>query len=150
MSLASNRDRTSGFTLIELLVVISMIAVLAAVVSPMVFRNVGDAKLAAAKTQVESLGLALDTYRLDNDYYPSTSQGLDALVSKPSGDPVARNWRGPYLKRGVRADPWGRPYQYASPGVVNVSAYDLVTLGRDGKVGGSGEDADLTSWGAAR
>lgn len=135
-----------GFTLIELIVVIAVISVLAAVVSPLVFRNVGDARLAAAQTQIETFGLALDTYRLDNDYYPSTAQGLDALVHPPTGEPAARAWRGPYLKRAVPPDPWGRSYQYRSPGDSAPGAYDLFSLGRDGEAGGTGEDADIMSW----
>lgn len=134
-----------GFTLIEMLVVIVVIAVLAGLVAPLVFRNVGDAKVSAAKAQIELLGLALDQYRLDNDYYPSTAQGLEALRTPPHGDPPARKWRGPYLKKAVPLDPWGRPYLYASPSTTNASGYDLMTLGRDGRVGGDGEDADIHS-----
>lgn len=131
-----------GFTLIELLVVITVLAILASLVSPMVFRNVGDAKVSAARSQLEIFGLALDAYRLDNDYYPSTTQGLDALVRMPSGEPTARNWRGPYLKRRIPVDPWGRAYRYESP-VQGADDYEIVTMGRDGTPGGSGEDADL-------
>jgi len=130
---------TSGFTLIELLVVIAVIAVLAGLVGPMVFRNVGDAKVTAAKAQLELFGLALDQYRLDNDYYPSTAQGLEALRATPQGEPAARNWRGPYLKKPVPLDPWGRTYTYS----VTASGYALFSLGRDGKEGGEGEDRDI-------
>lgn len=143
---ARRSPRARGFTLIELLVVITVIAILAGLVSPMVFRNVGDAKLAAARTQVETFGLALDTYYLHNDHYPTTTQGLSALTVLPTGEPAARNWRGPYLKKGVPLDPWGNAYRYLSPGTVNPSSYDLLSLGRDGQEGGSDEDADLTSW----
>lgn len=130
---------SAGFTLIELLVVIVVITVLAGLVGPMVFRNVGDAKVTAAKAQLELLGLALDQYRLDNDYYPSTAQGLEALRSLPPGEPAARNWRGPYLKKAVPPDPWGRPYVYH----VAANTYALYSLGRDGKEGGEGEDRDI-------
>jgi general secretion pathway protein G len=136
----------AGFTLIEVLVVITVIAILASLVTPMVFRNVGDAKVSAMRSQIEIFGLALDTYRLDNDYYPSTAQGLEALRSLPPGDPAARNWRGPYLKKSIPLDPYGRPYVYRSPGEANPEGYDLLSLGRDGQPGGSGEDADATSW----
>jgi general secretion pathway protein G len=112
----------------------------------MVFRNVGDAKTSATRSQIEIFGLALDTYRLDNDYYPSTAQGLAALRQPPAGVPEARNWRGPYLKKAVPSDPYGRPYIYKSPGDVNRESYDLLSLGRDGQPGGSGEDADVNSW----
>jgi general secretion pathway protein G len=138
-----------GFTLIELLVVITVIAILAGLVAPMVFSHVGDAKTSAARAQIELFGLALEAYRLDNDYYPSTAQGLEALRTKPVGDPEARNWRGPYLKKTVPLDPWGRPYVYKSPGDVNPQGYDLLTYGRDGQPGGANEDADITSWESA-
>ena len=147
MSLRTER----GFTLIELLVVITVIAILAGLVGPMVFRNVGDAKVSAARAQIELFALALDQYRLDNDLYPATAQGLNALREKPAGEPEARNWRGPYMRKAVPLDPWGRPYAYKSPGEVNNEAYDLLSLGRDGQPGGTGEDADVTSWeGSAR
>jgi general secretion pathway protein G len=132
-----------GFTLIEMLVVIVVIAILAGLVGPLVFRNVGDAKVSAAKAQIEIFGLALDQYRLDNDYYPSTAQGLEALREPPSGEPPARNWRGPYLKKAVPLDPWGRSYLYQSPADSNATGYDLVSYGRDGRPGGTGEDADI-------
>ena len=140
-----------GFTLIELIVVIAIIAALAAVVAPAIFRNVGDAKAGAAKSQLEVFGLALQQYRLDTDAFPTTEQGLAALRTPPvapgaDGQP-AHNWRGPYLTRAVPLDPWGRPYHYVAPGTANPGSYDLYTLGRDGTVGGTGEDADLTSWG---
>jgi len=139
-----------GFTLIEILVVITVIAILAGLVSPMVFRNVGDAKVSATRAQIETFGLALDTYYLHNDHYPSTAQGLAALVQAPTGEPAARNWRGPYLKKGIPLDPWGTPYHYESPGPANPSSYDLMSYGRDGKSGGAGEDADLASWEVAK
>jgi len=132
-----------GFTLIELLVVLAVIAVLAGLVGPMVFRNVGDAKVQAARAQIELFALALDQYRLDNDYYPSTTQGLGALRAKPEGDPDARNWRGPYLRKAVPLDPWGRAYLYQSPAVSDPNGFELFSYGRDGKAGGDGEDADV-------
>lgn len=145
--MSPRRKTRPAFTLIELLVVIAIIAVLAAVVAPSVFRNVSDAKQAAARSQVELFATALNQYRLDNDTYPTTDQGLSALRTMPTqGDPP-RNWRGPYLSRVVPVDPWGRPYVYVSPGAENPQTYDLYSLGRDGKVGGDGEDADITSWG---
>ncbi|HEX6809088.1 MAG TPA: type II secretion system major pseudopilin GspG [Gemmatimonadaceae bacterium] len=143
----ATRSRRRGFTLLELLVVLAIIATLVAVVAPSIFRNVGDAKTAAAKSQLEIFGLALDAYRIDNDTYPTSDQGLAALRTKPTSGNLPRNWRGPYLRKDVPLDPWGRPYVYVAPGVENPTSYDLYTLGRDGKAGGSDEDADITSWG---
>jgi len=136
-----------GFTLIEMIVVIVVIAILASLVGPMVFGNVTDAKIQAAHAQIEMFGLALDAYRLDNDRYPTTEQGLAALRTAPTSDPAPRRWRGPYLRKEVPLDPWGRPYIYRAPGLANPTSYDLYSLGRDGQVGGEGEDADITSWG---
>jgi general secretion pathway protein G len=140
------RAARSGFTLIELLVTIAIIATLAAIVAPALFGNVGEARRNSAKSQIQILALALDAYRLDNDAFPTSDQGLEALRTLPaSGDPPA-NWKGPYLRQLVPIDPWGRPYVYTSPGTVNPNGYDLYTLGKDGKPGGDGEDADITSW----
>ena len=136
----------NGFTLIEILVVIAVIAVLAALVAPNVFRHVGAAKDAAARSQIEMLGAALDAYRLDNGRYPTTAQGLSALWEQPKLEPPATNWRGPYLRRSVPPDPWGNPYQYASPGEHNPRGYDLLSPGANGQVGGDGEDADVANW----
>lgn len=145
----SSRTRSAGrgrgFTLIEILVVIAVLGVLASLVAPMVFGHIGDAKVSAARSQIEIFGIALDAYRMDNDWYPSTPQGLDALIAAPVGDPPARRWRGPYLKKGVPADPWNRPYVYEGPGDAHPEMYVVRSLGRDGKPGGTGEDEDLSS-----
>lgn len=138
-----------GFTLLELLVVLAIIATLVAVVAPSIFQNVGDAKVDAAKSQIEIFTLALDAYRLDNDTYPTSEQGLGALRVRPTTGAAPRNWRGPYLRKDVPLDPWGRAYVYVAPGVENPGSYDLYTLGKDGKPGGGDEDADITSWGGA-
>ena len=132
-----------GFTLIEILVVIAVVAVLASIVSPMVFRNVSDARQAAARSQIEIFALGLDAYRLDNGTYPSTDEGLGALRRAPEG---ALRWRGPYLRREIPLDPWGQPYLYANPGVESPNGYDLSSFGRDGERGGEGEDEDIDSW----
>lgn len=134
-----------GFTLIEILVVIAVISLLAALVAPNVFQHVGTAKDAAARSQMEMLGAALDAYRLDNGRYPTTDQGLEALYTEPTIEPRPTNWRGPYLRKQVPADPWNTPYVYLSPGVMNPSGFDLVSLGADGAPGGEGEDADITA-----
>jgi general secretion pathway protein G len=146
----SRRRLTSAarraFTLIELLVVIAIIATLAAVVAPSILGNVGEARKATVKSQFEILALALDSYRLDNDEYPSSAQGLEALRTIPLGGAPPKNWKGPYLRQPVPVDPWGRPYLYSAPGTANPTAYDLYTLGKDGQLGGTGEDEDITSW----
>lgn len=137
--------RRLGFTLIEILVVIVVIAILATLVAPNIFQHVGAAKSATAKSQIEMLGTALDAYRLDNGHYPTTQQGLGALWQEPTVD-APTNWRGPYLRKPVPLDPWGAAYLYQSPGQVNPTGYDLQSYGADGKPGGTGEDADITSW----
>ena len=144
-SVRNRRRARPGFTLIELLVTIAIIATLAAIVAPSLFGNIGEARRGTAKSQIQILSLALDAYRLDNDSFPTTQQGLEALRSVPSADPPP-NWKGPYLRQLVPLDPWGRPYVYVSPGLSNPNAYDLYTLGKDGKPGGDGEDSDVTSW----
>ena len=141
--------RRAGFTLIELLVVIAIIATLAAVIAPAVFRNVGDSKTTAARSQIELFAMALGSYRLDNDVFPDTQQGIEALRTAPTTGDLPRRWRGPYLSKVIAPDPWGRPWLYVSPGRANPESFDLYTLGRDGRIGGEGEDADVTSWGGA-
>lgn len=139
----SNRK---GFTLIEILVVIVVIAILATMVAPNVFRHVGAARDTTAKSQIEMIGSGLDTYRLDNGMYPTTEQGLAALQVAPSYEPIPTNWNGPYLRKEVPNDPWGRPYVYISPGQANPNGYDLMSYGADGQPGGEGENADIVSW----
>lgn len=129
-----------GFTLVELLVVMAIIAMLAALVAPKVFPKLGKGKQSAAKAQIELLGQALDQLRLDTGRYPSTQEGLGALMTNPGID----GWEGPYLKKSVPNDPWGKPYNYQQPGTHG--EYDLATNGRDGAPGGEGEDKDVTSW----
>jgi general secretion pathway protein G len=138
--------KQEGFTLIEIMVVIIVLGALAALVAPNVFKHVGASRVTTARSQVEMLGSALDAYRLDNDVYPTTEQGLAALRAAPGQEPRPRDWRGPYLKKDVPADPWGRPYVYRSPGTQGGDGYELLSLGRDGREGGEGEDADVRSW----
>ncbi|MBL8998667.1 MAG: type II secretion system major pseudopilin GspG [Gemmatimonadetes bacterium] len=134
-----------GFTLIEVVVAMIVVALLATLVAPNVFRHVSSARTTTARSQIELLGSALDAFRIDIGRYPSATEGLEALWQRPAGVPDAR-WRGPYLRRRVPSDPWGRPYVFRSPGTVVTSAYDLLTFGADGVEGGEGEDADVTSW----
>lgn len=139
-------NRGSGFTLLEILVVLVVIGVLATLVAPNVFRHVGTAKEATAHSQIDMLGAALDAYRLDNGLYPTTEQGLGALTEQPVTEPRPPNWRGPYLRKAVPNDPWGRAYTYKSPGEANPAGFDLLSFGADGKPGGEGEAADIKSW----
>ena len=134
--------RRRGFTLIELLVVISIIGVLGALIVPNVLDRLDDSKVTAAQTQVGSLMQQLKLYKLDNQRYPSAEQGLEALVRKPTAGTIPSNWR-PYLDK-MPVDPWGKPYQYANPGVKG--EIDVYSFGADGKVGGEGRDADIGSW----
>jgi general secretion pathway protein G len=135
--------RRSGFTLLELVVVIIVLGLLAGLVAPQIIGRLSDAKSTTARTQIELLSVALDGYRLDNGGYPTTDQGLATLRDKPTRPPLPSNWRGPYLRKAVPLDPWGRAYLYKAPGEKNAGAFDLESLGRDGKVGGDGEDADV-------
>ena len=134
-----------GFTLIELLVVLIVLGLLASLVAPRIIGRVSEARTTTARTQLDLLGVALDSYRLDNGSYPTTEQGLAALRDRPTREPIPVSWRGPYLRKAVPMDPWGRPYAYRSPGQQNPSGFDLVTLGRDGQPGGQDEDADLSA-----
>ncbi len=139
-------QRPPGFTLIELLVVIVIIATLATLVAPNIFRHIGQANDATARAQIEMFGAALDAHRLDTGRYPTTREGLDALRSPPSGVPAHGNWNGPYLRRPVPLDPWERAYVYRSPGEANPAGYDLLSYGSDGAPGGEGDAADILSW----
>ena len=131
-----------GFTLLELLVVMVIIGLLAGFVAPRYFAQVGKSQVKAARSQIDALEKALDQYRIDMGRYPTTEEGLDALVVAPINEP---NWGGPYLKKAVPPDPWGHPYVYGSPGTHN-NDIDLFSYGKDGRPGGTGENADLTNW----
>ena len=130
--------RTLGFTLLELLVVIVIIGLLAGYVAPRYFSQVGKSEVQVARAQIDAIEKALDQYLLDTRRLPTAKQGLDALVAKPASVP---NWSGPYLKKTAPSDPWGRPYIYRVPG--QKGEFDLFSYGRDGKPGGTGEDADI-------
>lgn len=137
------RARRSGFTLLEVMVVILVLGLLAGLVGPQIFGRVSEARTTTAGTQLELLGVALDNYRLDNGFYPTTEQGLEALRERPARAPTPANWRGPYLRKAVPPDPWGRPYVYRSPPEGGGAGFELKTLGADGVPGGGGEDADV-------
>lgn len=142
---AFGRSR-SAFTLIEILVVVVIIAVLASIVAPNVFRHVDTAKDVTAQAQISTLGAALDAYRLDNGRYPTTEQGLAALWLAPTTEPRPSNWRGPYLRQPPPLDPWGAPFVYRAPGDHLANGFDLSSVGGDGAPGGTGAAADITSW----
>ncbi len=131
----------SGFTLLELLVVMVIIGLLAGYVGPKLFGQIGKSEVKVAKAQIDALQKALDQYRIDIGRYPSTEQGLPALVARPGDEP---RWTGPYLAKAVPADPWGRAYVYRAPG--QHGEYDLLSYGRDGQPGGDGDNADQVSW----
>lgn len=130
-----------GFTLLELLVVMVIIGLLAGYVGPKYFAQVGKSEVKTAKAQIVSLEQALDQYRLDTGYYPSTEQGLAALFIKPSDE---SKWNGPYLKKATPPDPWGKPYSYKQPG--EHGEIDLFSYGKDGLPGGTDNAADITNW----
>jgi len=132
---------SSGFTLVELLVVMVIIGLLAALVAPRFVRQEEKAKVKVARAQIELLGTALDTFRLDVGRYPTTQEGLEALRRQAGG---LERWDGPYLKKEVPLDPWGKPYVYRSPG--EHGPYDLLSYGADGAPGGEGDNRDVTSW----
>lgn len=136
--------KQSGFTLIEIMVVVAIIAILGATVVPLIMDRPNQARVVRAKSDIQNFSAALDLYRLDNFSYPSTEQGLQALVEKPSGDPEPGNYNeGGYVQR-LGKDPWGRDYVYQSPG--EGGEYDIISLGNDGVEGGEGFDSDITNW----
>jgi general secretion pathway protein G len=139
---SSPRRRSSGFTLIELMVVLVIIGVLAALIVPNVLDRADDARVTAAKTDIGNLSQALKLYKLDNQRYPTSGQGLKALLAKPTVEPIPPNWR-PYVEK-LPNDPWGRPYQYLNPGIKG--EIDVMSFGADGEPGGEGKNADVGSW----
>lgn len=138
MSARRATAKSAGFTLLELLVVIVIIGLLAGYVAPRYFSQVGKSEIQVTKAQIEALEKALDQFRLDTKRYPSAEEGLEVLVARPANMP---GWSGPYLKKAVPNDPWGRPYVYRVPGEKH--EFEIVSYGRDGKAGGSGDDADI-------
>ena len=136
--------RARGFTLIEIMVVVVIMGILASLVVPKLIARTGESKVAAAKVDIATVMQALKLYRLDNQRYPTTEQGLRSLVEKPTVGPAANGWKaGGYLEK-MPKDPWGNPYQYLSPGLKG--EVDIISLGADGQPGGSGDDADIGSW----
>ena len=131
----------AGFTLLELLVVVAIIGLLAGYVAPRYFSQLGKSEAGVARAQIDALEKSLDQYRLDTGRYPTTEQGLNALVVKPANEP---KWNGPYLRKGLPADPWGNPYLYKIPG--QRGEFDIVSYGKDGQPGGAGDAADIGNY----
>ncbi len=138
-----NKNRGRGFTLLELLVVLVIIGLLAGIVGPRLLKNVSKSEITTAKAQIDSLGKALDQYRLDVGHYPASQEGLSVLTMRPANE---ANWNGPYLKKSVPLDPWGMPYQYKFPGEHNTEDYDLSSFGPDKASGGEKENDDIGNW----
>jgi general secretion pathway protein G len=139
----AQRTAQSAFTLVEIMLVVVIIAALAAMIMPRLAGRSEQANMARAEAEISSnIGLALKLYELDNGNYPTTEQGLEALMTKPSTNPVPQNWKGPYLEK-KPIDPWGRPYQYKCPGVHSKTGFDLYSLGKDGS---EGTEDDVTNW----
>ena len=134
-----------GFTLIEIMVVMVIIGVLGAIVVPQFMSRPDQAKVTAAHTDIQAISTALEMYRLDTFNYPSTQQGLEALVTRPSGTPLARNWNPQGYLKSLPVDPWGTPYQYLNPGT-HSAGYDLFSFGADGVQGGEGFATDIGNW----
>ncbi|MFK3739491.1 type II secretion system major pseudopilin GspG [Massilia sp. TN1-12] len=138
------RNRQRGFTLVEIMVVVVIIGILGALVVPKLLGRTGESRVTAARTDIKTLKSALQLYKLDNQRYPTTEQGLQALVQKPTSGPAANGWKdGGYIER-LPKDPWGNAYQYLSPGLHG--DIDIFSLGADGQPGGTGEDTDVGSW----
>ncbi|WP_144777010.1 type II secretion system major pseudopilin GspG [Marinobacter maritimus] len=133
-----------GFTLIEIMVVMVILGLLVAIVAPNIMGRSDQAKVTVAETQLTNISKALDLYRLDNSHYPSTQQGLEALVSRPSGSPEPKNWNPDGYMKSVPQDPWGSEFQYVSPG--REGPYDLYSKGSDGQDGGDGDASDISLW----
>jgi len=141
MRTSSHLTKLGGFTLLELLVVLVILGLLAAYVGPRYFAQIGKSETKVARAQINGLEKALDQYRIDTGHYPTTEQGLNALSSKPADESA---WAGPYLRKAVPLDPWGRAYLYTCPG--EHGEFDLQSFGKDGRAGGDGEDADVVNW----
>ncbi|MGQ9610827.1 MAG: type II secretion system major pseudopilin GspG [bacterium] len=139
-------NRISGFTLVHLLIIIVVVVALAGVAAPRLLKQQEKARRTNAANDIDTLGLSLDIYASHNGTYPSTEQGLKALWEKPIIQPIPTKWQGPYLEKPILKDPWGNDYVYIYPGRHNKHDYDLVSYGKDGVVGGKGDNEDIANW----
>ncbi len=140
------RDRTAAFTLVQLLIIITVVVILAAVAAPRLLKQQEKARRTQATSDIDALGLALDRYANHNGTYPASEQGLKALWEKPIISPIPGNWTGPYLDNPILKDPWDNDYTYIYPGRHNKHDYDLISYGKDGVAGGSGDNEDTVNW----
>lgn len=141
------KKKLNGFTFIEILIVITIIALLTSIVGVAYIQYLKKARVITAKTQIKNFEMALESFYIDNGFYPDTEQGLKALIEKPQTGKEAKNWNGPYLNsKKIPLDPWNNPYNYICPGIHNKDKYDLFTLGKDNIEGGEGENQDITNW----
>ena len=141
------RKKEDGYTLIEILAVLTLLAFIITMVAPNIINSLQNGQVKAAKSQISSTENVLNSYYLDNSAYPTTEQGLKALIEKPSASPVPENWNGPYLQKNkIPADPWGHELHYKSPGEHNQDTYDLFSYGKDNAEGGTGANADIGNW----
>jgi general secretion pathway protein G len=145
MSIGRESRNEEGWTFFEVLVVLAIILILSGTVAIAAFQNIAKANVASARDQIQIYSLALNAYAMDNNAFPSQTQGLQALRIKPSEEPVPQNWRGPYIEKNVTNDPWGTPYQYQVPGPSGLP-FGLLSLGADKQTGGEGDNADISSW----
>ena len=146
MKYLSFKQTQRGFTLIEIMVVVVILGILAALIIPRIMGRPEQARMVKAKSDIQSIQSALDLYKLDNGFYPSTEQGLQALVTKPNTDPTPSNWKeGGYLQS-IPVDSWNHPYQYLNPGLHNPTGIDIFSYGPTGKTGGTGENAEIGNW----
>lgn len=141
----ATRHHSNGFTMMELLIVLVIVGLLAALVGPTLYQQIKPAKQSTARAQIENFGTALDNFFINMNRYPTTQEGLEILRTKPEND---EKWKGPYLKKEIPNDPWGKPFVYLSPG--RNGGYEIMSFGADGREGGEGDDADITSWAGSK
>jgi general secretion pathway protein G len=147
MIIPKDINREDGYTLIEILAVLTLLAFIITMVAPNIINSLQSGQIKAARSQISSTENVLNSYYLDNSCYPTTEQGLKALIEKPTASPIPDTWNGPYIQKNkIPADPWGHELHYKSPGEHNSESYDLFSFGKDNAEGGSGANADIENW----